>query len=166
MINLDRVLVYISSFFLSGFFEIQKSLIIISILPSTDVNIGCHVTFWRHNSTSVHRPGISSWTNAVNFKLTPGADWWHNHFGFVTQVYFIDQKVIFADINKNWKMMSSNNSLVLNRRLPLLIKVSQKFPNLEIVITTTPLNFGRNSIQHKLSRYILVLYRQNEKSLA
>ena len=123
MINLDRVLVYISSFFLSGFFEIQKGLIIISILPSTDVNIGCHMTFWRHNSTSVHRPGISSWTNAVNFKLTPGADWWHNHFGFVTHVYFIDQKVIFADINKNWKMMSSNNSLVLNRRLPMLIKV-------------------------------------------
>ena len=54
---------------------------------------------------------------------TRDADGWHNRFGFVTHVYFVDQGIIFSDINKNWKMMSSNNSLVLNRRLPPLIKV-------------------------------------------
>ena len=58
-----------------------------------------------HNSTSVHYHGM------MKYSFRKDADWWHHHLSR-DPCQFYRPKIIFADINKTWKMMPSSNLLL------------------------------------------------------
>ena len=95
-----------------------------SILSSSEINIGCQITLWCHKSTSVYHPGISSSANAVKFKLTPEIILDKRCWLIISSLWsrdrcvFYKPEIIYADISKNWKIMSSVNLLLMPNRRP------------------------------------------------
>ena len=87
----------------------------ISILLSSDINIGCHVTLWSHDSTSMRHPGISSSKIAVKFELTPEILLDKRYWLMMSSLssrdpcVFYRLEIIFVDNMKNLKMISSIN---------------------------------------------------------
>ena len=88
------------------------------------------------------------WSSTLHqrYSLTKDADWWH-HFDQVIHVYFTDWKSFLLASTKIERLCHHSTYSLVPKRPP----------------HPSP-NFGRNFIQHKLSRCILVLYRWKSKN--
>ena len=125
----------------------------VSILPSSDIYIGYHVTLWCHNSTSVHHPRISSSTNAVKFKLTPEIlldkrCWLMCHyFGEVTNLYFTDRKSLLQTSTEIEKWCHQSTYSLVPQRSPPRWLIFQNFFNQDMLFLPLQLlNIVWNSI--------------------
>ena len=147
MFHPDLVLLNISNFVFSDFYKIQKCFIM--------YQFGHRVTYisaatWHYDVIillvyiTLESPVQQMlWSSNLHqrYSLTKDADWW-----VITLVTWptciLQTEIIFPDINKNWKMMSSINVLFgASKTSPSLINFSKIFQPGYLILTSAAIKY-------------------------